>query len=96
MQFVKRQFCNLANIEHKYYTSGMKRHGYRTGITSRSRIIEFIQGYQGENGVSPTMREIAQGTGLSLTNVHHHLRRLRESRAVDFDDYKWRGVVVKV
>ena len=47
---------------------------------SRERILMFINQYTEENGVSPTVREISKGVGLSsLSTVHRHLVVLKKN-----------------
>ena len=46
---------------------------------TRDRILVFINQYTGEHGFSPTLREIADGVGLSSPgSVHHHIAQLKE------------------
>lgn len=42
-------------------------------------VLDFIKEFVGENGFSPSLREIAGGVGLKSTGtVHHHLQQLVE------------------
>ena len=44
----------------------------------RDRILAFIISYQDEHGFSPSMREIANGVGLtSVGSVHRHIEILK-------------------
>lgn len=45
----------------------------------RERVYNFLVGYIMENGYAPSVKEIADGTGLSSTNtVYCHLLKLEE------------------
>lgn len=47
-------------------------------ITKRDKeVLEFIKNYMMKNGMTPTIREIGDGIGLSGTStVHRHFRNL--------------------
>lgn len=48
-------------------------------VRTRDRILMFIDQYTSEHGFSPTLREIAEGVGLSSPgSVHHHVALLKE------------------
>lgn len=49
-----------------------------------SAIEEFVSRYIDENGVSPSMQEIADGTGMSKTNVHRYVAFMQEQNMLDF------------
>jgi repressor LexA len=52
-------------------------------------IYEFIQ----EKEYSPTIREIAAGTGLSSTEtIHSHLKTLKEKGMLTFEPWKPRTI----
>lgn len=41
------------------------------------QMLEYIKGYMVDNGVTPTMREIADGLGFkSTSSAHLHFKRL--------------------
>lgn len=47
-------------------------------------IRRYIADYTQANGVPPSIREIAQGVGLSSTSaVHHHLKALQSSGQIE-------------
>lgn len=52
-----------------------------SGLTPRQRqILEFIDGYAGERGFPPTIREIQNAVGLrSTSSVHAQLKNLEEA-----------------
>lgn len=59
------------------------------------QIVEFIQGYRGQNGYPPTVDEIGQAIGLrSKSTVHGYLDRMRKQRLVDWEDGKPRTLRV--
>lgn len=42
-------------------------------------IESFVESYIDEHGCSPTLQEIAEGTGMSMTNAHRYVSSMRES-----------------
>ena len=43
------------------------------------KILRYIADYTGQYGISPTVREISAGTGVSsLSTVHRHVRRMKD------------------
>ena len=50
-----------------------------------SAIEKFLSGYLDETGVSPTIREIADGTGLTKSTVADYVAYMRESGILDSD-----------
>lgn len=46
-------------------------------------IVEFIDEFADEHGYPPTVREIAQGTGMSNSNAHRYISTLKESGRID-------------
>jgi hypothetical protein len=42
----------------------------------RGRIVAFITEYTSKNGYPPTYREIAEGVGIALGGLHHHIQIL--------------------
>lgn len=52
----------------------------------QKQIYDFIKGYTEENSYPPSMREIAEGVGLSSSStVHGHLSRMKRKGYVDFE-----------
>lgn len=50
-----------------------------SAVEKGERIKDFIKRYRRENdGYSPSLREIAVGTGMPLSTVHARLRHLSE------------------
>ena len=49
----------------------------KTDKSRRDRIVDYVRLFTIENGFPPTVREIAEGVGLTSTGgVHRHLRML--------------------
>jgi len=59
--------------------------GVRTskGDEARTRISEAIAAHQHETGSQPSVREIGKRTGLSVSTVHHHMKRLHVTPVQD-------------
>lgn len=52
-----------------------------------SKIESFIDDYQEEYGVSPTTRDIAEGTGLGLGTVSRYLQEMRENGTISYSGH---------
>lgn len=63
-------------------------------ITQRQiRILEFITGYQKDNGYPPTLREVCKQFKIKSTNgARYHLHRLRDAGYLEVSRYTSRGV----
>src|SRR5512143_1759644 len=63
-------------------------------LTKRQKeILDFIRAYRGDNGISPTQREIREKFGLSsFGTVQKHLKRLEEKGALLREWNRSRGV----
>ena len=46
-------------------------------------IENFIRNYLDEHGTSPSLQEIADGTGMSKTNVHRYIAYMQEQNLLD-------------
>ena len=57
------------------------------------RIEEFIVAFQRSNGVSPTIAEIAEGTGTSHSNAGRYLEYMRDNGIIDYGRNKRRSIV---
>jgi len=67
----------------------------RTKNQESIRAIEsFINRFIDENGVSPTMMEIAENTGISKSNVSRYVAYMRENHILDFD-HTHRSIVTR-
>lgn len=49
-----------------------------------TRIEDFIDKYTSENAVSPTSRQIAEGTGLSPATISRYLKVMQEENVLDY------------
>lgn len=57
----------------------------RTKNTELIAAIErFVEEYIEEHGTSPSVQEIAAGTGMSTTNAHRYIASMRESGMLDY------------
>jgi repressor LexA len=64
-------------------------------LTDRQReILDFIQGYHGENDYFPSLREIAGHFKVSIGTVQTHLDYLKRKGALDWDKGKPRALRV--
>lgn len=63
------------------------------GMVTRQRIYDFLVEYITKNGYSPTIREIAEGTGLKAkSRVHHHLSVLEDMGKIHTQNGKARTI----
>ena len=58
-----------------------------------SALDKFISEFIDKKGVSPTMDEIADGTGIAKTTVHRYLTYMRENGMLDYAGH--RNIVTK-
>lgn len=61
----------------------------------KEKTFEFIKQYIEQNGYAPTYREIAEGTGICINTVYHHLNQLRYEKRIDYIDTKARTIKIK-
>lgn len=58
-------------------------------------VYSFIVSFMKDNGYPPTIREIAEGVGLSSTStIHHHLRKLQSKELITVVDQSPRAMRV--
>ena len=50
-----------------------------------SRIISFVNDFYRDNGRSPSGRQVAAGTGITLSTVQRMLRTMTENGQIDYD-----------
>lgn len=60
------------------------------------RILEFIQDWREENGVSPTLEEMASRFNVTKITIHEHLNQLERKGAIRRTKYRARSVEVLV
>ncbi len=65
-------------------------------LTKRQKeILDFIHQFVGDNGYSPSYREIAQHFGLSSTaTIHEHIQTLKTKGYLDAEDHSPRSLEV--
>ena len=52
------------------------------------KILDFIDSYMAEYGVSPSNAEMAKGTGYSPATISRHLMQLREEGVISYDGHR--------
>jgi repressor LexA len=64
------------------------------GLGERHRkIMEFLTNFQGENGYSPSIREIGESIGVKSTSlVDYYLKQLEEMQFIDRDNHISRSI----
>ena len=61
---------------------------------TRDAMMAFIIAYRGENGISPSYREIEEEVGISMSSVFYHLNILEEDGKIrQRTHYRSRSVV---
>ena len=51
---------------------------------AKSTIVDYINEYYGANKVIPSVRDIAAGTGISISTVHRCLRDMKENGELEY------------
>lgn len=62
---------------------------YKEGIENRDKIYKFVSDFVREKGYSPSLKDIAEGTGFSPTSmstVRKHVVELRAEGKLTFVD----------
>lgn len=71
----------------------MKNKDRNLKITNRERIYNFLVKYIQENGFSPSIREICEGTFLKSTStVYRHLQRLEDEGRIEMKQNSFRAI----
>ena len=52
------------------------------------KILDFINSYMEEYGVSPSNAEMAKGTGLSPATISRHLMQLRDEGVISYEGHR--------
>lgn len=55
------------------------------GDITRNNIMEVIEKYTLKNGFSPTLREIGDLVGISISTVHVHLQKLKKQGEIEWN-----------
>ena len=63
------------------------------GVT-RARVYEYIRDFRTQNGYSPSFREIADGLGVGLATVDHHVLHLKAEGLITYKNGVARSIVV--
>jgi SOS-response transcriptional repressor LexA len=75
--------------------AGYFRKGSAPATERQLAILEIIKQFTKERGFSPTLRELAEITGIKSSNgVEDHLKRLRKRGLVTWEKYKSRTLRV--
>ncbi len=58
-------------------------------------MLKFIQDYIRQNGIAPSVREIAAGTGFrSTSTIHRYLHQMQENGVLTMDSTKKRAIFI--
>ena len=57
----------------------------RTADSKKQIILDFINDYYGGYGETPTVRDIAAGTGIAVTSVHRYLSAMKENGELEYN-----------
>lgn len=65
---------------------------YEQGVQRRLEILRFVAGYIEQNGYSPSMQEIGDGTGVHKNGARHHLLKLQSDGLVTTTEGAYRSI----
>ena len=57
----------------------------RTADSKKQIILDYINEYYSSYGETPTVRDIAAGTGIAVTSVHRYLSAMKENGEVEYN-----------
>ena len=57
----------------------------RTTDSKKQIILDYINEYYGSYGETPTVRDIAAGTGIAVTSVHRYLSAMKENGELEYN-----------
>jgi repressor LexA len=60
----------------------------------RRRVLDAIRAFYAEQGYAPTVRELADGVGISVSAVHHQLEQLQRMGWIRRHPNRSRALVV--
>ena len=60
------------------------------------RIIEFIQQFRQERGISPTLEEIADNFGVTKITIYEHINQLERKGALKREKFRARSIELLV
>lgn len=61
-------------------------------LATKERVYLFIRQFIQENHFSPTMREISEGIGISISVVHHHITDLEYEKRITRKEHSARSI----
>lgn len=60
------------------------------------RIMEFIQQFRSERGISPTLEEIAKNFGVTKITIYEHINQLERKGAIKREKFRARSIEIVV
>lgn len=60
------------------------------------RIMEFIQQFRAERGISPTLEEIAKNFGVTKITIYEHVNQLERKGAIKREKFRARSIEILV
>ena len=60
------------------------------------RIMEFIQQFRSERGISPTLEEIARNFGVTKITIYEHINQLERKGAIKREKFRARSIEILV
>ncbi len=60
------------------------------------RIMEFIQQFRAERGISPTLEEIAKNFGVTKITIYEHINQLERKGAIKREKFRARSIEILV
>lgn len=60
------------------------------------RIMEFIQQFRAERGISPTLEEIARHFGVTKITIYEHINQLERKGAIKREKFRARSIEILV
>src|SRR5687767_110874 len=58
------------------------------------RIMEFIQQFRAERGISPTLEEIAKNFGVTKITIYEHINQLERKGAIRREKFRARSIEI--
>jgi repressor LexA len=60
------------------------------------RIMEFIQQFRSERGISPTLEEIAKNFGVTKITIYEHINQLERKGAIKREKFRARSIEILI
>jgi len=67
---------------------------YYTGVKSRNELLEAVKSYWQEHQRPPTYRELAEETGMVISQVYYHMTILEKAGKIEREPGKARTIRV--